>query len=125
MLHLYVANNSAKKGVYGVLPYIAPEVLHGDPYTKASDIYSFGIIMNELVSEEIPYNEIPHDDFLAARICKGVRPRISKVTPKLFEDLIMRCWDAKVENRPTAKELQYIKYWKMKKLMKIVKFIPK
>jgi len=30
---------------YGMLPYIAPEVLRGKPYTKAADIYSFGIIM--------------------------------------------------------------------------------
>jgi serine/threonine protein kinase len=35
------------KGVYGVLPYMSPEVLHGYQYTKAADIYSFGIMMNE------------------------------------------------------------------------------
>src|ERR1700722_14281741 len=29
-----------KEGVYGVLPYIAPEVLHGSQYTQAADIYS-------------------------------------------------------------------------------------
>ena len=29
------------KGVYGVLPYIAPEVIRGFQYTKAADIYSF------------------------------------------------------------------------------------
>ena len=31
--------------IYGVLPYIAPEVLNGEPYTKASDIYTFGVVM--------------------------------------------------------------------------------
>ena len=37
--------------IYGVLPYIAPEVLDGEPYTLSSDIYSFGIIyMAELSS---------------------------------------------------------------------------
>ena len=30
-----------KEGVYGVLPYMAPEVLCGHQYTKAADIYSF------------------------------------------------------------------------------------
>jgi serine/threonine protein kinase len=48
---------SVKKGIYGVIPYMAPEVLRGYQYMKAADIYSFGIIMNELMSEEIPYNE--------------------------------------------------------------------
>ena len=27
--------------VYGVLPYIAPEVLNGEAYASSSDIYSF------------------------------------------------------------------------------------
>ena len=102
------ANNEKKKGVYGVLPYVAPEVLRGSQYTKAADIYSFGIIMNELMSEEIPYNDVPHDQILTFGICKGLRPKISEDTPKLLADMIMKCWDAKVENRPTVKELHQI-----------------
>ncbi len=110
------ANNEEKsvkkEGVYGVLPYMAPEVLRGYQYTKASDIYSFGIIMNEYLSEEIPFNDIPHDHVLAVKICKGLRPEISKDIPKLLTDLIMKCWDVKAENRPTAKELyQTLKKW--------------
>ncbi|RGB40438.1 kinase-like domain-containing protein [Rhizophagus diaphanus] len=98
-------NDNERKGVYGVIPYMAPEVLRGYQYTKAADIYSFGIIMNELMSEEIAFNDIPHDRTLAVKICKGFRPKISEDTPKLIADLIIKCWDAKAENRPTAKEL--------------------
>ncbi|RGB28592.1 kinase-like domain-containing protein, partial [Rhizophagus diaphanus] len=97
-----------EEGIYGVLPYMAPEVIRGHQYTKASDIYSFGIIMNEILSEEIPYNDIPHNDFLAIKICKGRRPKIPKHIPKFLADLIIRCWDAEIENRPTAKELYQI-----------------
>ncbi|RGB27290.1 kinase-like domain-containing protein [Rhizophagus diaphanus] len=110
------ANNekqSAKQeGIYGVLPYMAPEVLRGYQYTKASDIYSLGIMMNEYISEETPYNNIPHDYALSIKICKGLRPNIFKYTPKLLAKLITKCWDAKAENRPTAKEL----YQELKKL---------
>jgi serine/threonine protein kinase len=95
-----------KEGVYGVMPYMAPEVLRGYQYTKAADIYSFGIMMNELMSEEVPYNDIPHDHILVVKICRGLRPKISEDTPKLIADLIIKCWDAKAENRPTVKELQ-------------------
>src|SRR6266498_2475825 len=101
-----------KEGVYGVLPYMAPEVLRGYQYTKASDIYSFGIIMNEFLSEEIPFNDISHDHILSVKICKGLRPKISEDIPKFLADLIIKCWDAKAENRPTAKELSKIlKKW--------------
>src|SRR4051812_33608998 len=106
------ANNEEKKGVYGVLPYVAPEILRGSQYTKAADIYSFGIIMNELLSEEIPYHDIPHDQILTVGICRGLRPKISEDTPKLLADLIMKCWDAKPENRLTAKGLyQILSQW--------------
>ncbi|EXX74633.1 Ste20p [Rhizophagus irregularis DAOM 197198w] len=105
-----------KKGIYGVLPYMAPEVLRGYQYTKASDIYSFGIIINEYISEEIPYNNIPHNHALTIKICKGLRPNIFKYTPKLLTDLITKCWDAKEDNRPTAKEIyQKLNDWCNKK----------
>ncbi|RGB26478.1 kinase-like domain-containing protein [Rhizophagus diaphanus] len=105
--------NKQIKLSYGVMPYIAPEVLCGRKFTKATDIYSFGIIMNEFLSEEIPFNDIPHDEFLAFKICKGFRPKIPKHIPKFLADLIIRCWDTEVENRPTAEELyQILKKWK-------------
>src|SRR5688500_2358391 len=42
------ANEKDNDMVYGVLPYVAPEVLLGKPYTQASDIYSFGIVIYEI-----------------------------------------------------------------------------
>ncbi|CAB4474043.1 unnamed protein product [Rhizophagus irregularis] len=68
--------------------------------------------MNEFLSEEIPFNDIPHNEFLAIKICKGLRPTISKDIPKLLADLIIKCWDAEIKNRPTTKELyQLLKKW--------------
>ena len=64
--------------------------------------------MNEFISEEAPYSDISHDHTLAVKICRGLRPKISEDTPKLLADLIMKCWVAKAENRPTAKELYQI-----------------
>ncbi|PKB95367.1 hypothetical protein RhiirA5_436850, partial [Rhizophagus irregularis] len=43
-------------------------------------------------------------------------PNIFKFTPKSLADLITKCWDAKPENRPTAKELYQILYrWRSRK----------
>ncbi|POG73957.1 kinase-like domain-containing protein, partial [Rhizophagus irregularis DAOM 181602=DAOM 197198] len=47
--------------VYGVLPYIAPEVLNNEPYTPSSDIYSFGVIMAELSSGKPPFYDKKHN----------------------------------------------------------------
>ncbi|RGB42545.1 kinase-like domain-containing protein [Rhizophagus diaphanus] len=92
-------------GIFGVLPYIAPEVIRGRQYTKSSDIYSFGIVMNEYLSGVVPFNNISHNFSLACNICKGLRPEIPDYLPKLFAELIMKCWNAEPENRPTVEEL--------------------
>ncbi|RHZ83732.1 hypothetical protein Glove_88g128 [Diversispora epigaea] len=108
-------NNPKKKNLFGVLPYIAPEVLSGDEeYTKAADVYSFGIIAYEMVTGFPPYPDIPHDKDLAMKICNGLRPQIPFHTPKIITRMIMRCWDARVTHRPNFVELWkgLCKYWK-------------
>src|ERR1700734_3426160 len=41
-------SEKSEKRIYGVLPYVAPEVLRGKEYTQASDIYGYGIIAYEV-----------------------------------------------------------------------------
>ncbi|RIA95555.1 kinase-like domain-containing protein, partial [Glomus cerebriforme] len=90
---------------YGVMPYMAPEILRGKKYTKASDIYSFGIIMNEIISIIPSFNNEPHDRNLASDICHGKCLRIREEVPEFLKELIQKCWDANPENRPTSKEI--------------------
>ncbi|RIB09873.1 kinase-like domain-containing protein [Gigaspora rosea] len=103
-----VSQDSSSTEIFGVLPYIAPEVLHtkGKEYTQKSDIYSFGIIMSELFTGYPPYHDIPHDEDLAIQVCLGVRPKIRCEVPQLLLDLMNKCLDAKPQNRSTAEELK-------------------
>src|SRR5688500_6403042 len=95
-----------KKQVYGVLPYVAPEVLRGGKYTQESDIYAFGIIAYEVCTGLPPYHDIAHDKILAISICQGLRPKSNYKIPQLILDLIIKqCWDADPLKRPKADEL--------------------
>ena len=58
-------SQNSNKEIYGVLPYVAPEVLKGKEYTQKSDIYGFGIIAYEICTGFPPYYNIAHDEFLA------------------------------------------------------------
>jgi len=63
------------------------------------------IIINEIISIIPPFNNEPHDYYLALDICRGKRPKIREETPEKLKELIQKCWDANPENRPTYKEI--------------------
>ncbi|EXX70207.1 Ipl1p [Rhizophagus irregularis DAOM 197198w] len=90
------SQNSNKK-IYGVLPYVAPEVLRGNEYSKNFP----------------PYYDIAHDEFLAMKICNGLRPKSNYKIPQLILDIINQCWDADPLKRPKADELGnlFTKLW--------------
>ena len=67
-------SQNENKKIYGVLPYVAPEVLRRKEYSQASDIYGFGIIAYEVCTGLPPYHDIAHEETLAIRICQGLRP---------------------------------------------------
>lgn len=98
-------SSSKKNFIFGVLPYIAPEVLRGYEYSKPADIYSFGVIICEIFSEQPPFNDIAHDFQLAMGICKGDRPQIKQGVPSPIAELIKLCWDGESYKRPTAERL--------------------
>src|SRR5581483_3333200 len=98
-------SEKSNKNVYGVLPYVAPEVLRGKDYTQASDIYGFGIIIYEVFNGLPPYHNMAHDEFLTVKICQGLRPKFIIKVSQLLEDIAKQCVDADPLKRPTAEHL--------------------
>ena len=90
--------------------YAAPEVIRKEDMavSKMSDVYSFGIVMWELLSEDLPFRDIPlvQVPFLVAE--KGVRPSISSLdrdeSPEYFE-IMESCWSENPEERPDFVEI--------------------
>ncbi|GBB89943.1 hypothetical protein RclHR1_01680014 [Rhizophagus clarus] len=91
--------------IYGVIPFVAPEIFGGDTPTKESDIYSFGMIMWMLSTGIRPYCDRSHDLQLIQEVCSGLRPNIVSGTPPIFARLMSQCLDANPSNRPTAFQL--------------------
>ena len=88
--------------IFGVVPYLAPEVLSKKPYTKESDIYSLGMIMWEFTTGKKPFHDRPHNHLLITDILNGLRPQITDDTPEFYAELMKRCWDHDPENRPNC-----------------------
>ena len=94
--------------IYGVLPFVAPEILRGKPYTLASDIYSFSMIMWEFTSGVPPFDDREHGLQLALNICRGERPKIIENTPQCYIELMEKCWETDPLKRPNSSEIKKI-----------------
>ncbi|CAK9187368.1 unnamed protein product [Ilex paraguariensis] len=88
----------------GTYRWMAPEVINHQPYDQKADIFSFGIVLWELVTAKVPYDSMtPLQAALGVR--QGLRPDLPQDShPKLLK-LMQRCWEAIPGNRPSFSEI--------------------
>lgn len=83
---------------------MAPEVIRCEHHDKPADVYSFGILLISLFTNEVimndglPIKSVP--DFLS-RIEEGVRPRRPHGMPYFYWKLAKKCWNDDPSQRPT------------------------
>src|SRR5437588_7873841 len=104
--------------IYGIIPYIAPEVLQGKKNTKQSDVYSIGMLMWEIFSGHPPFDDKAHGPGLILKICEGLRPQILPSMPDDYAQMMQKCWDTDPSKRPTIKELWDFAHNKLKEIYK-------
>ena len=92
-------------GGTGSLRYMAPEVATSRPYNHKADVYSFGIILWRLLSCEKPFVGYDIEKYFNQVVYKGVRPSVDSKWPKELKELMIKCWDTDIENRPSSKEI--------------------
>jgi serine/threonine protein kinase len=95
-----------KKGPKGTALYMAPEVMRQEEFNEKADVYSFGLILYELISgEELfpQYEEL--DPFFQAICIDHERPIPPPHTPPSVAALMKRCWSADPIYRPSFEEI--------------------
>src|SRR5436305_976455 len=76
--------------IYGIIPYIAPEILQGGKNTKESDVYSIGMLMWEIFAGRPPFDDKAHGPGLILKICEGLRPQILPNMPDDYSQMMQK-----------------------------------
>lgn len=88
-----------------VVPWLL-KVLDGEKSSHASDVYSLGIVLWEIVSREVPWQSISKvRDIVLLVVVKGDRPEIPADTPFDIAKLMRACWVEEPRERPTSAEI--------------------
>lgn len=89
-----------RKGI-GSAPYISPEQVAGIRSDSRSDIYSIGVIMYELLTDELPFGNPQTMSGLRRRMwAKPLPPRaIRREIPRWLQEVILRCLEPRAADR--------------------------
>ena len=96
----------ARTSNVGTLLWMAPEVLGGRAdYGPEVDVYSYGVVMWEIASQQTPWSHLSRHIFahaLLQYLNDGQRPGpVDSAWPGLYSTLLKRCWATAPADRPT------------------------
>ncbi|EQC27782.1 TKL protein kinase [Saprolegnia diclina VS20] len=90
-----------KETTAGTPAYMPPELLAGRPFSKAVDVYMYGVLLWELFARDVPFRGYDVDD-IQRKVLNGDRPQIPTLDcPQKCQDLIRKCWDHEPARRPS------------------------
>ena len=110
--HTSLASMKSRRAVSspaGTALYQSPEVLDCNPHTPSSDIYSYGILANEVFTEESPWQQKSGISLtmyqVSLQTMRGNRPMAFIPTDKREEEVlnvVKGCWLQEAADRPSA-----------------------
>jgi len=89
----------------GTPAYTAPEVLRNEVYTEKADIFSYALVLWELVTREEPHRGVPPFQIVFAVGNQALRPPIPSSCPHHYTILIEECWIEQPNQRPSFEEI--------------------
>ncbi|XP_035896118.1 mitogen-activated protein kinase kinase kinase 11-like isoform X1 [Anopheles stephensi] len=100
------AYRTTRMSAAGTFAWMPPEVIKSGTYSKASDVWSYGVLLWELLTGETPYK-----GFDSLSVAYGVAVNtlalpIPKTCPESWGKLMKSCWEIDPHRRPSFKEIE-------------------
>ena len=89
-------------GGTGFPPYMAPEVALHKPYNESCDVYSFSMLLWQVLKVEVPFGaELDERVFLNVVVKGGARPVVETRWPDVIKQCIELGWSKNIRERPS------------------------
>lgn len=92
-------------GNTGTSRYMAVEVIRKEPYNLKADVFSYSILLWEIMALAKPYEGLLGHQVKVSVSVFGERPSIPRSWPVAIRRLLRRGWSESISNRPTMEEI--------------------
>ncbi|PIO76883.1 kinase domain protein [Teladorsagia circumcincta] len=106
--HQQKKQNSTVMSFCGTVSWMAPEVIKKQPCCEKVDVYSYGVVLWELVTREQPYKNINQMAIIYGVGSNNLSLPIPDSAPDGLKMLMRQCWSTTPRNRPSF--TQCLKY---------------
>jgi len=100
-------SSTTRTGFVGTSQWMAPEILRSSPfYDEKVDVYSFGVMLWEMITNQEPYANMSQDQIVMGVIEQGMRPPTNNLAcPVKLVELLHKCWAEQPSQRPTFSQI--------------------
>ncbi|XP_033101344.1 mitogen-activated protein kinase kinase kinase 13-A-like [Anneissia japonica] len=100
-----INEKSTKMSFAGTVAWMAPEVIRNEPCSEKVDVWSFGVVLWELLTGEMPYKDVDSSAIIWGVGSNSLQLPIPSTCPDGFKLLMKQCWNAKPNNRPSFRQI--------------------
>ncbi|XP_039212288.1 mitogen-activated protein kinase kinase kinase 13 isoform X2 [Crotalus tigris] len=99
-----LSDKSTKMSFAGTVAWMAPEVIRNEPVSEKVDIWSFGVVLWELLTGEIPYKDVDSSAIIWGVGSNSLHLPVPSTCPDGFKILMKQSWQSKPRNRPSFRQ---------------------
>lgn len=103
----YDSDDTSQTQGCGTAAYMAPEIFLGTKYDQSVDVYSYSLIMYEVITGKVAFQNFSTSFQLQKKVSDGYRPEFpfEMEINEDVKDLIQRCWSGEPSERPSFEEI--------------------
>uniref|UniRef100_A0A8C7ZXR0 Mitogen-activated protein kinase kinase kinase 12 n=1 Tax=Oryzias sinensis TaxID=183150 RepID=A0A8C7ZXR0_9TELE len=100
-----LSDKSTKMSFAGTVAWMAPEVIRNEPVSEKVDIWSFGVVLWEMLTGEIPYKDVDSSAIIWGVGNNSLQLPIPESCPDEFIDFTLHQKNCKPRNRPSFRQI--------------------
>uniref|UniRef100_H3DBH7 Mitogen-activated protein kinase kinase kinase 12 n=1 Tax=Tetraodon nigroviridis TaxID=99883 RepID=H3DBH7_TETNG len=100
-----LSDKSTKMSFAGTVAWMAPEVIRNEPVSEKVDIWSFGVVLWEMLTGEVPYKDVDSSAIIWGVGNNSLHLPVPESCPDSFKLLLRQCWNCKPRNRPSFRQI--------------------